>query len=279
MKQLTFEKLERVNPKFPIQVLTNDRSNQDQRDRVCFFHWHEQLELHYITEGELEITIGQKTYILQKGDLALIGENLPHYSFYTGRLQELILIFDLKNISTDLADRQLRYHSVVRQDPVIRDFAEQLQGEYFRKAPGYYTACKGLLMQLMVHLSRNHAHADGEIPEEESKKRILQMQRLGPVCNYIENHYADSLDAAMLAGLLYMSESRFYHFFKECMGIAPGQYINKVRLHKAMLLLRTGKYPLSEVAERCGFTDYNHFGRLFRKTFGCTPSQAPTHEE
>jgi len=63
------------------------------------------------------------------------------------------------------------------------------------------------------------------------------------------------------------------------MGIAPGQYINKVRLHKALLLLRTGKYPLSEVAERCGFTDYNHFGRLFRKTFGCTPSQASSQEE
>lgn len=278
MKQLTFDNLELVNPKFPIQVLTNDRSNQNQRDRVCSFHWHEQLELHYITEGELEITIGQKAHILQKGDFALIGENLPHYSFYTGRLQELILIFDLKNISADLADRNLRYHSVVRQDPVIRDFIEQLQGEYFRKAPGYYTACKGLLMQLMVHLSRNHIRADGESPEE-SEKRIRQMQRLSPVCSYIENHYADPLDAAVLAELLHVSESRFHHLFKENMGIAPGQYINKVRLHKALLLLRTGKYPLSEVAERCGFTDYNHFGRLFRKTFGCTPSQASSQEE
>ena len=98
MKQLTFENLELVNPKFPIQVLTNDRSNQNQRDRVCSFHWHEQLELHYITEGELEITIGQKAHILQKGDFALIGENLPHHSFYTGRLQELILIFDLISV-------------------------------------------------------------------------------------------------------------------------------------------------------------------------------------
>ena len=77
-----------------------------------------------------------------------------------------------------------------------------------------------------------------------------------------------------LADLIHVSEGRFSHLFKESAGMAPLQYINKVRLEKAANLLKRGDYTVAEVAAAVGFSDYNHFGRLFRRTFGCAPVEA-----
>ena len=44
-------------------------------------------------------------------------------------------------------------------------------------------------------------------------------------------------------------------------------------LKKALGLLESGEHTVTEVAESIGFRDYNHFGRLFRKRYGCSPSQ------
>ena len=84
------------------------------------------------------------------------------------------------------------------------------------------------------------------------------------------------------ADLIHVSEGRFSHLFKESAGMAPLQYINKVRLEKAANLLKRGDYTVAEVANAVGFSDYNHFGRLFRRAKIATsvsmgvPSQNPS---
>ena len=50
--------------------------------------------------------------------------------------------------------------------------------------------------------------------------------------------------------------------------------MNEVRLKKAMHLLKSGNYSAAEVADAVGFSDYNHFGRLFRRYYQCTPMEA-----
>ena len=73
--------------------------------------------------------------------------------------------------------------------------------------------------------------------------------------------------------MIHLSEDRFNHLFKESMGMAPLQYVNEVRLKKAMNLLKKKEGTVAEIAAMVGYTDYNHFGRQFRKMFGATPSE------
>ena len=129
----------------------------------------------------------------------------------------------------------------------------------------------GQLLQLLAHLVRNYPLTSVADPEE--TRRTQQMRRLLPVQNYIELHYNEEIPAQTLADLIYVSRDRFNHLFKECMGIPLRKFINDIRLHSAYAWLEQGLYPPAEAASRAGFTDYNHFGRLFRQAFGCTPSQ------
>lgn len=75
-----------------------------------------------------------------------------------------------------------------------------------------------------------------------------------------------------MAGIIHLSEDRFNHLFKESMGMAPLQYINEVRIKKAMNLLKRKDRTVAEIADSVGFTDYNHFGRQFRRYYGFPPS-------
>jgi AraC-like DNA-binding protein len=59
------------------------------------------------------------------------------------------------------------------------------------------------------------------------------------------------------------------------MGITPLEYMTSLRMKKAESLLSTmwtREYSVAEVARMCGFEDALYFSRVFKKTYGCSPS-------
>ena len=100
---------------------------------------------------------------------------------------------------------------------------------------------------------------------------FLLLLVLNTVLLFIERHYADPITNAQLADLICLSEDRFCHLFREEIGSAPLQYINEMRLKKAMALLERNEYTVTEVAEAVGFRDYNHFITVFGKAVGMSP--------
>lgn len=265
-----YEKIIIENRDFPIVVLENNKSNS-LRQQLCPLHWHEHLELHYIIEGTLDIWVNQTLYSLRDGDLIVINNNDTHSSYCTGRLKERILIFQLEDLSQSIAAAVPAFQHVISRNQRVIDLLSAFESEYQQKGMGYEAACKASLLQLIVYLSRNYVQSAAS--DLEYRRHTQLLQRFLPVREYIALHYAEPISADTLAALVYLSKDRFNHLFKECMGIPLRKYINDIRLHTAYGWLEKGQCSPSEAAAQAGFTDYNHFGRLFRQTFGCTPSQ------
>lgn len=78
---------------------------------------------------------------------------------------------------------------------------------------------------------------------------------------------------AELAASLHFSENYLIRIFREAMGITPHAYVNAVRIRKAKLLLSTSNITADRVAYECGFADYAHFYRTFRRDTGCSPKE------
>lgn len=51
-----------------------------------------------------------------------------------------------------------------------------------------------------------------------------------------------------------------------------GEYIRKMRIEKAVVLMQTPSYTLTEIAYLTGFSDQSHFNRIFKKQTGENPS-------
>lgn len=73
-----------------------------------------------------------------------------------------------------------------------------------------------------------------------------------------------------------MSASRetylFHHLDTEKYDIAPKQYLLHLKLEKACQLLRSTDLPVATIAGSMGFDDAMAFSKLFKKTYGCTPT-------
>ena len=61
-------------------------------------------------------------------------------------------------------------------------------------------------------------------------------------------------------------------FSKYFDNLSFGDYIRKMRIEKAIMLMETTKYPLTEIAYLTGFSDQSHFNRIFKKQTGENPS-------
>jgi AraC-like DNA-binding protein len=62
-------------------------------------------------------------------------------------------------------------------------------------------------------------------------------------------------------------------FSKYFENLSFGDYIRKLRIEKAISLLETTAYPLTEIAYLTGFSDQSHFNRIFKKQAGVTASE------
>ena len=67
----------------------------------------------------------------------------------------------------------------------------------------------------------------------------------------------------------YLSREFSRHFDQ----LSFGEYIRKLRIEKAIELLKGSKHPLSEIAYLTGFSDQSHFTRIFKKHTGKNPSE------
>ena len=61
-------------------------------------------------------------------------------------------------------------------------------------------------------------------------------------------------------------------FSKYFDNLSFGDYIRKMRIEKAITLIETTSYSLTEIAYLTGFSDQSHFNRIFKKQTGENPS-------
>ena len=223
-------------------------------------------------EGTTTLLLGQREFLAREGNLVIVNSNELHAGYCDGtHMRVLVIIFDMSDFYKELADKNVIFQSLVEQDEAIDAIMSAIQKEYREQKIGYRLICKGELLHLIVHLAREYAAE--VLTERESDSRKRRLERLNTVLDYIQMNYTKQISNRELADIIHLSEDRFNHLFKESMGMPPLQYMNEVRMKKAMNLLKRKEGTVVEIADSVGFTDYNHFGRQFRRYYGCTPSE------
>ncbi|HEX3426992.1 MAG TPA: AraC family transcriptional regulator [Acidimicrobiales bacterium] len=88
---------------------------------------------------------------------------------------------------------------------------------------------------------------------------------------YMREDLTRPLSVADLADAVSMSQSAFAHLFKTATGVSPYQFVKRLRLdHARVLLVQEGR-SVSETAATVGYTSLSHFINEFKRNFGVTP--------
>lgn len=105
-------------------------------------------------------------------------------------------------------------------------------------------------------------------PEEEKNFGILKR-----VIDSMEHSFPNPYNAKTYADMLYISVSRFNHFFKESVGVSPHRYYMNIRIKNAQELLEQTNLQINIIAKNCGYEDALYFAQTFKKHVGTTPSE------
>ena len=160
--------------------------------------------------------------------------------------------------------------------------AEQLQGLGFG-ADDYLTKPfdVSILQQRIRTVVKNR---------EIVREKALKLIRLGEETTIFENEHNDKFMKRMIevvhenlsnaqfskndfAFEMNVSPSLLYKKVKSLTDQSPTDFIKVVRLNKAIELLRSKKYSITEVSELCGFASVGYFSTVFRKHYGKSPTQ------
>lgn len=93
------------------------------------------------------------------------------------------------------------------------------------------------------------------------------------IINHINLNLSEQHTLKSLAALCHISPSYLSALFRQETGTTLIDYINTQRVKRAAQLLTTTEQSISEVAEEMGILDVNYFAKIFKRSFGMTPTR------
>lgn len=91
--------------------------------------------------------------------------------------------------------------------------------------------------------------------------------------DYVEFHYMEHFSLNDLAKEFSVNSTHLSSVFKKETKINLVQYVQTVRLRRAITLLNSTRLSIQEIADQCGFQDVNYFTRVFKKKYGVSPRE------
>lgn len=91
--------------------------------------------------------------------------------------------------------------------------------------------------------------------------------------DYIMEHYHEPISLNMIAENVYLSPSYLSDLFKSQTGETISNYLAKVRMEKAKMLLRDVRKKSYEIGEMVGYKDPTYFSKVFKKVVGVSPNE------
>lgn len=254
--------------KFQLMIQDNPREEES---------LHSEIELLYMLEGNMDICVEQKVSNLKTDDIFVVNANKRHeirnpesplimrllinYQMACEAFQNQNVMFwcdscNSQNEKYDELRRQLR-----------RLLKHHVESEDYATTFGFMADCYEILHQLtanfMVKSTDIQSHEEGDRYEE----------RLNQINQYINSNYDQPISMKELSEKLFLSNGYLSRFFKKNYGMSFANYLTNVRVfHAADQLLYTDA-PVTLVAYNCGFTSAAFFNKVFKKTYGVTPTE------
>lgn len=228
-------------------------------------HFHSNIEMVYVLEGEINITINGHTKCLKK-DEASIALSYDIHSYNTEQSSEIyVVIIPLDYISSFVSISKGKSPSSYFLDK-NKNSAEILHcfkmlykdkdSNNILKTKGYIYVILSLIVEILGF---------------ENKKNTEIFPR--EVLIYIQENYLKKITLTSISEKFGYNKYYFSKFFNTYFGYSLNEYINSLRSRHAATLLLESDQSIIEAALNSGFDNQRTFNRAFQKTFGVSPSE------
>ncbi len=215
-------------------------------------------QLLYTKKGSGECIIDGEAYPLTSGSILFSPRFSPHQYRPTGDEWETLFITFGGSGLSDFFNFKCGIFRLPDSIPYERRFNELHE----LKRVNRHSLLSVKLYELLIELN--------DIFYADRKNILKNKEKLDAALAIINDD--PCLTVPEISERLGICEEYFCRIFKSYMGYRPLEYINILKLQRAKILLSDMSLSISEVAASAGFNDHSYFGKLFKNTFGMTPS-------
>lgn len=271
-----------------------------QQEDMIPWHWHRELEMAYVSDGEILVRTPSESFHMKKGDLILLNSNMLHDMTAEDMCELRSLVFDPMLIAGNedsafarkylqpLTDCGAFSGYLVRGEESTGENTggdgsgcagdEAKLTEYFRCAfdafskgdYGYEFTVRENLGYICLFLCKKFKVVSGseERTPDQNELRVRKM------LHYIHQNFAEGLSLSDVAKAADISERECLRCFGRTLGVSPMQYLLKYRVMQgANFLLENPQDSVSEIAGAAGFDSPSNFSKVFKRYYNCTPRE------
>ncbi len=243
-------------------------------------HFHEDIEIMTIKEGQVAYFVNGKELLLRAGDTIVVNSNQIHYNMtVNGEVAKYVIC---------ILHPSILVNSITVEMQAVRPITENPDLPYlrFRYINEHTESIRNLVLGMpdlrhdpfaitkqfyqIWDIIRKHAETLGATEEVVSDPRI---QSFKSMMHFISNNYQNQVTLADIASSGSISKSLCNTLFHQYVGESPINYLMHLRCRKVAELLRSGKIPMTEIASRTGFGGVSYMSETFRKFFEKSPRE------
>ena len=243
-------------------------------DRINgFAHKHDYIELIYVYSGKVAFLVEGIMIHAIKGDMIIIPPGITHeltnITISDSVVFTVIFSTDIESfISEKKHPPSIIKFSGMKQIEIENIFNEA-QNEQSRKEPGYDIYVKSLLLHLLVIAEREHEKTNEK--SNTSKIRTSHKEAIQKAVDYVKENYKQDINIRNIAKIAMLSSSYFSSLFKTVTGTTFIEYLNNLRVQKALTLLTETNLRVLDICYEVGFNNVSHFNKVFRQYMGVNP--------
>jgi len=241
--------------------------------------------LYYNTISGASIIFNQKEVFLDESVVVLI----PPYTSFSTSLRHS----STESLSGSRLESVEEYLSLKEQQMVDHLFIHFNFGfQYDRVEPGIYqftaaTQLKALLDEIRLSTLSNSINFGfrhtmliyqliiqlvSSIPSDKCDSLKID-SRVLKVIDYIDQHYSDEISNDQLGKIASMAPNSLLRLFKSSTGLTLQQFLRNKRIEKAIILMHNQGASIDQIADSCGFSDRQHFSKVFKRIVSIAPAQ------
>lgn len=240
-------------------------------------HKHLRIEINYVKKGNCILYLDNECVTFRKGEVMIIAPHVNH-RFEAGpggavlmQLEFLPEIFSLFNFSANAATSELdsafifseenRLIKIVNNAPIIHT-VQNIVNELEQKSAYYQYLVVMYYAELLVLVYRHINETYLPVCTNESLKKAIA---------YIRQNYHSNINIGHVARHAGISERYLRRLFSQHLNLTPLDYLNRLRVNKAVELLRNTDMLIKEICFQCGFQSPQYFSRVFKQQMGISP--------
>jgi AraC-like DNA-binding protein len=260
---------------------------QDHIDQSTW-HYHQEFELSFITEGSGKRIVGDSVENFHPGDLIFIGPRIPHVWLSgssslkqrSGRtLESVYLLFNqsiLPEGLTVLPEFKYVNRAIQYSERGLRITGETLNhvSRIMLQLP-YLSNMKRLMYfyEIMDMIGRSDSFFYLASADYVKTKFHPANNRVKSIHEYMMKNYHEEMTLQQIADLVHMAPASVSRFFKTATGLTLFEYLNKIKIDLARQLLLNTDLSVVDISYDCGFNNLSHFNKQFKKFNQVSPRQ------